>query len=242
MGKRGPKIRPGALLVTQQPGSLPNEILSQGDNWFIFHLLSAADLVSAKRANAHFSDDLLSSLLNEPITGQGVFWSSVGGKPYPIPMRVLSFEKLYAPLDPTYDRSAVSTFATTLRIQDETLREEARTASTPTCQSSRSPNQQSLFPEIEEPVDIEELYRSRAVQGIRGDAALLTRIDGGGAPWRAVIAAIEGALPNTVDDKNAKAADLTPYVLYQIYGQRDSGWHAYRNEKGVLYVKKGPPS
>ena len=137
--KEGRKYDLGALLVTQQPGSLPNEILSQGDNWFIFHLLSAADLVSAKRANAHFSDDLLSSLLNEPITGQGVFWSSVGGKPYPIPMRVLSFEKLYAPLDPTYDRSAVSTFATTLRIQDETLREEARTASTPTCQSSRSP-------------------------------------------------------------------------------------------------------
>ena len=30
----------GAVLITQQPGSIPNQILSQGDNWFVFHLLS----------------------------------------------------------------------------------------------------------------------------------------------------------------------------------------------------------
>jgi hypothetical protein len=82
--KEGRKYDLGALLITQQPGSIPVEILSQGDNWFIFHLLSAADLMSLKRANAHFSDDLLSSLLNEPIPGQGVFWSSVGGKQIPV--------------------------------------------------------------------------------------------------------------------------------------------------------------
>jgi hypothetical protein len=69
------------------------EILSQGDNWFIFHLL-AADLVSLQRANAHFSEDLLSALLNELIPGQGVFWSSVGGKPYPVALRVLLFEQM----------------------------------------------------------------------------------------------------------------------------------------------------
>jgi hypothetical protein len=44
--KEGRKYDLGALLITQQPGSIPVEILSQGDNWFIFHLLSAADLVS----------------------------------------------------------------------------------------------------------------------------------------------------------------------------------------------------
>src|SRR5690606_3713153 len=44
--KEGRKYDLGALLITQQPGSIPVEILSQGDNWFIFHLLSAADLMS----------------------------------------------------------------------------------------------------------------------------------------------------------------------------------------------------
>ena len=43
--KEGRKYDLGALLITQQPGSIPVEILSQGDNWFIFHLLSAADLM-----------------------------------------------------------------------------------------------------------------------------------------------------------------------------------------------------
>ena len=95
--KEGRKYDLGALLITQQPGSIPVEILSQGDNWFIFHLLSGADLANVKNANAHFSNDLLSALLNEPIPGQGVFWSSVGGKPYPISLRVLPFERIYTP-------------------------------------------------------------------------------------------------------------------------------------------------
>jgi len=67
--KEGRKYDLGAVLITQQPGSIPVEILSQGDNWFIFHLLSSTDLGSANRANAHFSEDILSSLLNEPIRG-----------------------------------------------------------------------------------------------------------------------------------------------------------------------------
>jgi len=56
--KEGRKYDLGALLITQQPGSIPVEILSQGDNWFIFHLLSMADLSATKKANAHFSEDL----------------------------------------------------------------------------------------------------------------------------------------------------------------------------------------
>ncbi len=95
--KEGRKYDLGALMITQQPGSISTDILSQGDNWFVFHLLSDKDLQDVRRANAHFSNDLLSSLLNEPIVGQGVFWSSVpskktGPKPYPIPLRIFSFE------------------------------------------------------------------------------------------------------------------------------------------------------
>ena len=106
--KEGRKYDLGALLITQQPGSIPVEILSQGDNWFVFHLLSAADLTSLKRANAHFSEDLLSSLLNEPIPGQGVFWSSVGGKPYPVSLRALSFENMFSMRDRGYDQPGLS--------------------------------------------------------------------------------------------------------------------------------------
>jgi hypothetical protein len=47
--KEGRKYDLGAVLITQQPGSIPVEILSQGDNWFIFHLLSASDLQNVRR-------------------------------------------------------------------------------------------------------------------------------------------------------------------------------------------------
>src|SRR5260370_37697551 len=78
-------------------------------------MLLAAGLTSLKKANAHFSDDLLSSLLNEPIPGQGVFWSSVGGKPYPVSLRVLSFERMYCMKDPQSNMPAAPTYAQQLQ-------------------------------------------------------------------------------------------------------------------------------
>ena len=69
--------------------------MSQADNFFVFHLLSDGDLRSLKAANAHFSDDLLSSLLNEPIAGNGIIWSSASGRPYPVSTRILDFGSTY---------------------------------------------------------------------------------------------------------------------------------------------------
>jgi hypothetical protein len=121
--KEGRKYGLGAVLVTQQPGSIPPELLSQGDNFFVFHLLSAGDLAALKRANAHFSDDLLATLLNEPLIGHGIFWSSAPGtgrhaRPYPLPVRVLSFEAENRLLrDPSYSGGPVDCYAARLRGQ-----------------------------------------------------------------------------------------------------------------------------
>ena len=119
--KEGRKYGLGAVLVTQQPGSIPAELLSQGDNFFVFHLLSAGDLFALKRATAHFSDDLLATLLNEPLVGHGVFWSSAPGtdrsaRPYPLPVRVLSFEAEHRQRrDPSYSGEPVDCYAAGLR-------------------------------------------------------------------------------------------------------------------------------
>ncbi len=113
--KEGRKYDLGAVLITQQPGSINDELLSQGDNWFVFHLLSAADLKAVQRANAHFSDDLLSSILNEPIPGQCVFWSGVGGRAYPLPVRVRSFEAEYVMRDKEGDLPPPATAVGELR-------------------------------------------------------------------------------------------------------------------------------
>lgn len=121
--KEGRKYGLGAVLITQQPGSIPAELLSQGDNFFVFHLLSAGDLTALKRANAHFSDDLLATLLNEPLVGHGIFWSSAAGtdrgaRPYPLSVRVLSFEAENRILrDPAYNGDAVDCYASWLRAR-----------------------------------------------------------------------------------------------------------------------------
>ena len=127
--KEGRKYDLGAVLVTQQPGSIPAEILSQGDNWFIFHLLAEGDLRALQKANAHFSGDLLSSLLNEPLPGHGVFWSSVTETPYPIPTRALLFEKAFQQVDPHYDRPGVHCYASRLKTQLDNALDQAVAAS-----------------------------------------------------------------------------------------------------------------
>jgi hypothetical protein len=127
--KEGRKYDLGAVLVTQQPGSIPAEILSQGDNWFIFHLLAEGDLRALQKANAHFSDDLLSSLLNEPLPGHGVFWSSVSETPYPIPIRALLFEKAFEPADPLYNRPGVHCYASSLKTKLDNALDKAVAAS-----------------------------------------------------------------------------------------------------------------
>ena len=92
--KEGRKYSLGAILVTQQPGSIAPELLSQGDNFFAFHLLSAHDLKTLQFHNAHFSDDVLAHLLNEPIRGNAYFWSAPH-QPFVLPARIRSFEQMY---------------------------------------------------------------------------------------------------------------------------------------------------
>ncbi|BBL79266.1 hypothetical protein RxyAA322_11200 [Rubrobacter xylanophilus] len=199
--KEGRKYALGALLITQQPGSIPNDILSQGDNWFIFHLLSATDLVNVRKANAHFSEDLLSALLNEPIPGQGVFWSSVEGKPYPVAIRALSFEQMYRRLDENYDRAAVPTFAAEMKREfDQQLQEamletagsESRASGNGRATAATSEEDPFLDLEefdldefssdgdsIEKP-DVKETYERNAIQALRAADDLLERIRNGG--------------------------------------------------------------
>lgn len=92
--KEGRKYELGAMLITQQPGSLAGELLSQADNWFTFHLLSEGDAGILGKYNAHFSDDVLAHLIGEPIPGNCFMWSAPK-QPFVLPVRIRSFEDLY---------------------------------------------------------------------------------------------------------------------------------------------------
>lgn len=93
--KEGRKYNLGAILITQQPGSLAPELLSQADNWFCFHLLAEADAHTLGKFNAHYSTDVLAHLVGEPIVGNCYMWSAPH-QPFVIPVRISDFEALYA--------------------------------------------------------------------------------------------------------------------------------------------------
>lgn len=94
--KEGRKYDLGAILVTQQPGSMAPELLSQADNWFCFHLLSEGDAGTLGKYNSHYSHDILAHLIGEPIQGNCYMWSAPK-QPFVLPVRIRSFEEFYIP-------------------------------------------------------------------------------------------------------------------------------------------------
>ena len=230
--KEGRKYDLGALLITQQPGSIPVEVLSQGDNWFIFHLLSATDLGSLKRANAHFSDDLLSSLLNEPIPGQGVFWSSVAGKPYPVSIRALSFESLYRMRDKDYNSPSGKTYAHTLQTifdgDTESSFVERDKETTVASQGSEAP----------EPRDVKAEFERRAVQALQSDTELMRKLGSEGVAWGTVKAFLLKQLPPHLDDADQIAYLLVKPAMEELFGPQNQGWETFKNDRNVTYIRK----
>jgi hypothetical protein len=245
--KEGRKYDLGAVLITQQPGSISHEILSQGDNWFIFHLLSAGDLFSVKKANAHFSDDLLSTLLNEPIPGHGVFWSSAGGKSYPVPLRVLLFEQAYSARDPKYILPAAKTFAQELKKRFlaaiSASRADAPTIVPPTIVTSLA--QSTLFgseaedsgteASVDVPEDVLATYIKAAIARVAGNKPFISRIRTSGIPWMGIIDALGMALPDVLDDRNEIASHLVSQFLTETFGEQGKAWVTEKRPK-----KSGP--
>lgn len=221
--KEGRKYDLGAVLITQQPGSISAEILSQGDNWFVFHLLSAGDLQSLKKANAHFSDDLLSALLNEPIEGNGVYWSSAGGRGYPVPVRVLSFESIYKTRDPNYNLPTVKTFATEMlaRFSSSTGIQSTDIERTASERSQAGADVREETVGVPEPIDALRKYTSEAIASLREDSKTVEALKSQGVPWMAVLSVLEKALPDVIDktERNRMAFDMVPGALDEILGK-----------------------
>jgi hypothetical protein len=246
--KEGRKYGLGAVLVTQQPGSIPAELLSQGDNFFVFHLLSAGDLAALKRANAHFSDDLLATLLNEPLVGHGIFWSSAAGtdrgaRPYPLPIRVLSFEAENRILrDPAYNGDAVDCYASHLRA---TFRSALAAAGASTGSAGRSAGRDArpvarsgvdlVLEELAAdaaaaapgPTDVEAAYRAAAIDALRKRPEFARGLSSAeGLAWGRIQAWLSQAAPpeEVVGNRFDWARPVVLPALIAILGPRGSGW------------------
>ncbi len=238
--KEGRKYDLGAVLITQQPGSIPTEILSQGDNWFLFHMLSAADLQNVQRANAHFSEDIRSSLLNEPIRGQGVFWSGVHDMAYPILVRVLSFTKLYNSLDSTYSGEAIETYASQLKARYE----EAPTVTPDVLVSHKVTDGKETGKKVQ--VDRFRANQERAIEALAKDDRFYEAIQDKGIPWGVVVGILKDALPATMSDRESVAFRMVPDALNEILGPKDEAWTTERRGRGpkptLFIVKKSSSS
>lgn len=233
--KEGRKYDLGAVLVTQQPGSIPNEILSQGDNWFIFHLLSAGDLINVRRANAHFSDDLLSVLLNEPIPGQGVFWSSVSGKPYPVPLRVLSFEATHPVRDPDYSNPPAGTYASALRQRFDRIMPQH-------VERQDAPIEAVAEGEQPPPVDVLRTLERDAIKTFES-SEWMDRVRHEGAAWGSLKAFFREALPEDLDNRDDIAYHLVRKAMDATLGTQGSAWHSFKHPTtGATWVKAGAAS
>jgi hypothetical protein len=246
--KEGRKYGLGAVLVTQQPGSIPAELLSQGDNFFVFHLLSTGDLAALKRANAHFSDDLLATLLNEPLVGHGIFWSSAAGtdrgaRPYPLPIRVLSFEAENRILrDPGYDGDAVDCYASRLRA---TFRSALAVAGASSGSAGRSAGRGArpvarsgvdlVLDELAAdaaaaapgPTDVEAAYRAAAIEALRKRPEFTRHLSSAeGLAWGRAQAWLAQAAPpeEVVGNRFDWARPVVLPALIAILGPQGSGW------------------
>ena len=251
--KEGRKYDLGAVLVTQQPGSIPNEILSQGDNWFLFHLLSAGDLNKVSAANAHFGRDILASLLNEPIPGQGVFWSSAGRRQYPVPLRVRDFEGRNKLQDPNFSNPLQETYAKQLRsrilaiagIQPVDSPQQDAPDRTPPADVDRAPPKSSPAPE---PVvggarseldgaddelagiDVLRTIEKNAIEALRHDP-ICEQIRADGVAWGGIKAFFKSRLPKDLENRDTFAYRLVPTALNEIFGAQGTGWKSFKNEK-----------
>lgn len=229
--KEGRKYDLGAVLITQQPGSIDGQILSQGDNWFVFHLLSAADLQSLKRANAHFSDDILSALLNEPIVGNGVFWSSASGKSYPIPIRILSFEELYKSKDPNYNMGEGKTYAMILKERFGAAVQKITDSGKVGIETiSKSANLESPDTQIvdETGIDYYESYSAAAIRSFKNDFGYITALTNKGKTWKDVAMHLKNGLPDIID---AKERDDIAYNLVRRAMDETFGHDKWKTEK-----------
>ncbi len=236
--KEGRKYDLGALLITQQPGSIPMEILSQGDNWFVFHLLSGTDLNNIRNANAHFSNDILSALLNEPIPGHGIFWSSSNDSPYPIPIRVLSFEAMFELVDPDYNGTPANTFASVIRSRFQQEISAVEAAHRVVEKRSDDDDDDDDVGTTDE-IDVLETYAEKAIRELSDDAELMRRIRSDvGVAWGSLNAFVKERFPESFLDREAQAYHTVPKALNRILGPQGEAWESYKNEdRNTTYVR-----
>ena len=89
--KEGRKYNLGLIYITQQPGAIAEEIVSQTDNFFVMHLLSKGDVDALVRANRHYGGVIAHFLMTETVVGNAYIYSAPY-QPFVFPAHIWEFK------------------------------------------------------------------------------------------------------------------------------------------------------
>lgn len=89
--KEGRKYNLGLIYITQQPGAVAEEIVSQTDNFFVMHLLSKNDVEALVRANRHYGGVIAHFLTSETVVGNAYIYSAPY-QPFVFPAHIWEFK------------------------------------------------------------------------------------------------------------------------------------------------------
>ena len=158
---------------------------------------------------------------------------SADGKSYPIPIRILSFEALYKARDPQYNLPAAKTFAQELKTRFKAAVSVSRSSILATQIKVISGDEtQAISNEtMDDTIDVMETYISSAIDAFRNDLSSIERIKRDGMTWRGIVAILENALPEVIDqrERNRVAFNFARNALNEIFG--DGGWDTEKRSK-----------
>ena len=90
--KEGRKFKLGMVAITQRPSAISEEIRTQAENFFAFHMGNSDDIRALIKSNIHYDGVISNFIQRETIAGNLYLVSS--DRPFVVPARVVEFEKL----------------------------------------------------------------------------------------------------------------------------------------------------
>jgi len=92
LAKEGRKFKLGLVAVTQRPSAIAEEVRTQAENFFAFHMGNTDDIKSLVRSNINY-DGVISSFLQKE-TIKGNLYMVTSSQSFAVPVRVFEFEKM----------------------------------------------------------------------------------------------------------------------------------------------------
>lgn len=90
--KEGRKFKLGMVAITQRPSAISEEIRTQAENFFAFHMGNSDDIKALVKSNIHYDGVISTFIQRETIPGN--LYMVTSDRAFVVPIRVLEFEEL----------------------------------------------------------------------------------------------------------------------------------------------------